>query len=408
MNIHISNKLQTPEEMDFEVVERKGIGHPDTLADGLAEKISVEYSKYCLEHFGFILHHNVDKVTIMGGLSKVDWNSGEFLKPVRVLVNGRMSASFKGEQIPLEEIQQMTVKKYLNKRLPRLDTDKWLLVINETTQYSRNPKWFNPTSEDDLPEYKKRFANDTSAVVGVWPLTAAENLTLELEGIFYDSEDNPKFPYIGQDIKVMTVRRNDTYNITMCIPFFAQEITNFEDYQTKKDTIYQFVDNHIKKSFPTVKDYELFINTQDQNVIDKTTVKKLYFVAGGSSTDFGEEGCVGRGNNRRGIIPMFRTYSMEAAWGKNPVYHVGKVYGLIVDSMAKEIAEELECKVEILIITNNGDPFFSPHNIYVNTSKKVDHNIIENKITEILSRRNWTDQIVFEEKLIPKPKHINE
>jgi S-adenosylmethionine synthetase len=38
-----------------EVVERKGSGHPDTLADGVAEAISRAYSRYCLDAFGAIL-----------------------------------------------------------------------------------------------------------------------------------------------------------------------------------------------------------------------------------------------------------------------------------------------------------------------------------------------------------------
>ena len=44
----------------MEIVERKGIGHPDTLCDGAAEALSLELCRYYLEHFGRILHHNVD------------------------------------------------------------------------------------------------------------------------------------------------------------------------------------------------------------------------------------------------------------------------------------------------------------------------------------------------------------
>ena len=54
----------------FEVVERKGIGHPDTLADGISESISRELCNQYLEEFGQILHHNVDKVLIIAGKSQ--------------------------------------------------------------------------------------------------------------------------------------------------------------------------------------------------------------------------------------------------------------------------------------------------------------------------------------------------
>jgi S-adenosylmethionine synthetase len=407
MNIHQTTKHIFPDDNDIEIVERKGWGHPDTLADGLAERISIDYSKYCLDNFGYVLHHNVDKVCIMGGLSEFDWGKGKFTEPVRVLVNGRMSGSFDGKKIPIQSIIEDAVKTYLNKVMPRFDTENWLIIMNETKQYSRNPRWFNPKSVEDLPEYKNIFANDTSAVVGCWPLTFAESLTLELEGLFYDEEKNPKYSFIGQDIKVMTIRRDNKYSITMCIPFFAQDIKDSLEYKEKKKYIVQVIKDHIQKRFKDMKlEYELHINTQDQLAKGITTAKKAYLVAGGSATDFGEEGCVGRGNNRRGIIPMMRKYSMEAAWGKNPVYHVGKVYGVIVDEMAREIAEHFDCKVEVLVMTRNGDPFFSPHEITVFSSKEINSKELESLIKGILAKRDWTQKILKEEVLLPSVYNI--
>ena len=51
----------------FEVVERKGLGHPHTLADAVSEVFSMELSRLYLAEFGEILHHNVDKVLITTG-----------------------------------------------------------------------------------------------------------------------------------------------------------------------------------------------------------------------------------------------------------------------------------------------------------------------------------------------------
>lgn len=79
MEILCANNIKFPQDNPFEVVERKGIGHPDTVADAVAEKISVEYSKYCLEHFGAVLHHNVDKFAALGGLVEVDWGKAEMI-----------------------------------------------------------------------------------------------------------------------------------------------------------------------------------------------------------------------------------------------------------------------------------------------------------------------------------------
>lgn len=398
MNIY-QNEYSAPDTKKLEVVERKGIGHPDTLADGIAEKISIEYSKYCLDKFGFILHHNVDKVCVMGGLAEINWGASKFKEPVRILINGRMSKSFAGTQIPLEEINEKAIKDYLSKTLPHLNLEKDLLIINETTQYTRNPTWFNPKEEKDLPELSKMFANDTSAVVSSYPLTLTEQLPLELEGLFYDKEGNPKYDFIGQDIKVMIIRKEKHYSITMCIPFFAEYVKNFDSYLKQKENIVNIVQNYLNERLKEPITFELFINTQDQNA---RTIRNLYVVSAGSSTDFGEEGCVGRGNNRQGIIPMFRTHSMEAAWGKNPVYHTGKVYGVIVDTLAKEISLAFKSNVEVMIVTRMGDPFFSPHSVTVSSSKKIDQKELNNFIKTFFKRRDWTEKIIFEECLLPK------
>jgi len=76
-----------------EVVERKGAGHPDTLADGVADAISRAYSRYCLEQFGAILHHNTDKTSLLGGAADVRFGHGELTAPIQVLVNGRITAA---------------------------------------------------------------------------------------------------------------------------------------------------------------------------------------------------------------------------------------------------------------------------------------------------------------------------
>ena len=61
----------SPGAAPIEIVERKGIGHPDTLADALAERMSVAYSQHCRDRFGAVLHHNLDKLYLRGGHSRI-------------------------------------------------------------------------------------------------------------------------------------------------------------------------------------------------------------------------------------------------------------------------------------------------------------------------------------------------
>jgi S-adenosylmethionine synthetase len=96
--------LSHPAAQPYEVVERKGVGHPDSLADGIAELASIRYSRYCLDRFGVILHHNLDKVAVLGGLARFGWQQGQYERPVRIVFGGRASVSLAGEPVPVGEI----------------------------------------------------------------------------------------------------------------------------------------------------------------------------------------------------------------------------------------------------------------------------------------------------------------
>ncbi|MEU7180846.1 MULTISPECIES: methionine adenosyltransferase [Streptomyces] len=82
------------------IVERKGLGHPDTLADHLAERLSRAYRRYTVRHFGAVLHHNFDKLALLGGASEVRYGGGGMTAPARVLVSGRAAPMCGGERFP--------------------------------------------------------------------------------------------------------------------------------------------------------------------------------------------------------------------------------------------------------------------------------------------------------------------
>lgn len=406
MKIFYTNNIKFPGDNPFEVVERKGIGHPDTVADAVAEKISVEYSRYCLEHFGAVLHHNVDKFSVLGGLVKVDWGKVEMTKPIRALVNGRISASFNNKTIPLKEIYNRAIKDQLGVSLPSLDTKKWLEIIDHSTTYSKNPRWFNPLSLDDVPDHSNLFANDTSAVVSYWPLTKSEQLVLKLEGYFYDKNQKPRFKEYGQDIKVMVVRKNNKFDITLCVPFFSKYQKDAGSYWDELYGLESKLLDCAKDFLGNNEEIDLKVNPHDQRRSSSNDAKSFYLVAAGGALDYGEEGVVGRGNNRLGIIPSSRPYTMEAACGKNPVYHVGKILGYVSDVLAKKIATECDCNTEVWMITRNADPLFEPNNVIVNTSRRVNKQEVSKIVESVLSERDWTKRIIKKEVIIPKTGNL--
>lgn len=407
MNLYIKENQISINQQPIEIVERKGLGHPDTIADGIAESISIEYSKYCLEKFGVILHHNVDKTVILGGQCDLEYGRGALLKPYRVLFGGRMSRSFGDQTIDIETIQANVTKKYLQKILPRLNVDKDLEFHHFTSASSRIPHWFNPKTNDDLPEYKNPRANDTATVVGFYPLSTLEQIVLASERFFYEYEPqiHPRFDFIGSDIKIMALRKGKERDIelTLCVPFHADKVEGRTVYFEYKSSIEDELRKFLEEKFGGLAHISLQINTQDQKIKNNNDDGRgRYLCIIGSALDYGEEGVSGRGNRCRGLISSMRPSAVESVYGKNPVYHVGKVYPCIANTMAQQIGSSFNCEATVIITTRNGDPLYSPYNVVVEVSKNVDKKVVQKIIIDQLEKRDWTSQIITESIFLPE------
>ena len=388
----------------FEIVERKGIGHPDTLADGVAEAVSIEYSRFCLKNFGAVLHHHFDKTVIMGGQAKIDFGAGEMIKPFRLIINGRVSSVFGGKKINYQEIQEKTAKEYLKRTLPHLDVDKWVEIKSFSTSYSRSPVWHRPRNLDDLPEFKTPYVNDSSAIVSFWPLSSTEKLVLEMEKYFYDRNKNPKFNYIGHDIKILAIRNFQNINLTLCVPFISSNAPNRSFYIEKLNFIHSELEKVVHNLLRDKFKVNINLNTADFALSGKTKERtSYYFSASGSALDYGEEGVVGRGNRARGIRSCLRPNSTDAIHGKNPSFHVGKVYTYFSDQISKAIAEEMGCECVVILATQNKRPTNSPHKIIINISEKRNEKKIKEIIERELSKKDWVERIVEDKYFLPSP-----
>ncbi len=403
LNTLITVNKETIDNKSFEFVERKGIGHPDTLSDGVAEAISIAYSEYCLEHFGVVLHQMLDKIMFLGGMAKADFGVGEMVKPWRLLIDGRISKRFGSHIINFKDLAEDATKKYLRNAVPEFDSEEWLKFYHFTTSYARINHWFNPMTIEDVPDAKIPYSNDTSLAYGFWPLTTTEQLALLLEKYFYDNSGKPRFQYIGQDIKVLCARKADTIDITMCVPMFGQYTKDKETYEERMKKIHEELVK-IAKTFVNEKyKIKLYVNTQDNKAKKENKSIGYYLVASGSALDSGEEGMVGRGNRSRGIISSVRPSTMEAINGKNPVYYVGKVYNYVADKLAKKISENFECQCSIFISSRNSDLLSSPHAIFVETDKECNKKKINTLIEEEFLKGSWTLEIIKDKPFIPFP-----
>jgi S-adenosylmethionine synthetase len=390
--LSITKDYFDPESLPNEVVERKGIGHPDSLADALANEISIEFSNHCIERFGCVLHHNLDKLYIGGGHFKNGYGFFDKISPIKIQVNGRISNSFGDIPIDVEKIQKTTVSRYLLKVLPNISTNDFEVIAN-ATQNTKVKNWFTPESIADVPDALEVKANDTSFCASHWPPTLTESLTYRLERYFWEPEAHitiPKFSEIGQDIKVFSLRQGKRVEITLCVPTISTLTKSHDDYNDiirKYESKLQLIAEEI--SSPYNVEVTVRINPH----------QKLYMLGIGSCIECGEEGLVGRGNTISGVISSHRVHTQESWAGKNPVYHTGRVLGYLTLKLARSIGNELNVKCSVSAMTKCGDSLIPPRFLGISTDKVVStkevQKIVEkdfisaNYLQEILSFRPW-------------------
>lgn len=369
MNIYISNS--EIESRPYEFVERKGSGHPDTLSDRLAEYLSAKYSKYTKERFGAVLHHNFDKLGLLGGASDVGFGYGELVRPIKVLVNGRASNRFGDDIIDTSDLLRRWVVEFMTHEFPTLNESNLDIYMNLSTQSSpgktkeeNNLKkssrkyWFEPRGLQDLPELSRLFSNDTSMGVGFYPYTKLENLVLRIENTLNSYAFRREHQWIGSDIKIMGFRFKDEYKITMCVPQIGRYVQSLDEYKNNIQTIRGFILS-IFNEFD-IKNGELNINTRDN--YEKV---ELYLTAIGSSIESGDEGLVGRGNRIQGIIAPMRPMSMEGAAGKNPVYHIGKLYYIAAQKISEQIYNSFNISNDVALVSQSGRDLLDPWLVFI-------------------------------------------
>ena len=362
-------------ENPVEIVERKGTGHPDTICDNLAEELSVALCKLYLEEFGFVQHHNVDKALLVGGVAEPKFGGGEIITPIEIYLVGRAIKEKDGKPLPVDELAIEVAKEWLRKNIKNLDTDKHVIIT---------PK-IRPGSKD-LVELFERFAkkgevplaNDTSFAVGYAPFDDLERVVYNTERYLNSEEFKKEHPYLGEDIKVMGVRLGDKIRITIAAAFVDKFVSDVNDYLDKKELIRQKALENAAKY--TDKEVEIFINTAD-NPKDGS----VYITVTGTSAEAGDDGQVGRGNRPNGLITPYRPMTLEAAAGKNPVSHVGKIYsavaGIIANRVVKEI-EEIE-EAYVYLVSQIGKPITEPQACDVKIRTRRDIKGIDELIKKI-------------------------
>jgi S-adenosylmethionine synthetase len=373
--------MPLPHELPVEVVERKGVGHPDTLADGIAELASIRYSRHCLDIAGAVLHHNLDKVAVLGGRAVFTNTDGVYDRPLRVVFGGRISATFAGRALPVREILQQAAVDYLQAALPGFDRVT-LEIRHETTDSSKFPRWFAPRSLADLPERPTAFSSDTAYLVGSAPRTATEIVVLLAEAWFR------RHGWAGSDIKALAVRDGATWTVTVCIPALAGRLSSSAEFDDAVTAVAAELAAVLRQRLPGR--VTVVCNTRGSRA---GPLSGQYFTLSGSAVDYGEDGLVGRGNARTGVISGAHLAGNEATFGKNPAYHVGKVGGWLADEAARAVAAEFgPCRIALL--WRNGAPYDKPASMEITAGSHVPARATEDLVRMTLSRTDWMENLL--------------
>ncbi|EMA12351.1 methionine adenosyltransferase [Haloarcula quadrata] len=349
-NIHVQPASGLAvEDQDIEVVERKGIGHPDSICDGIAETVSRALAQTYIDRFGTVLHYNTDETQLVAGTAAPAYGGGEVLEPIYILVVGRATKKFDGERIPAESIALRAARDYLDEQFPHLDLGSDVIVDVQFGEGSGDLQTVFG-EEAAIP-----MANDTSYGVGHAPLTETEqivrNTEQKLTGEYAESN-----PVVGQDVKVMGKREGDHIDVTVAVAMVDEHVPDLDAYKTAVSDVRAFVTDLAEEY--TDRDVTVHVNTADDY-----DAESIYLTTTGTSAEQGDDGSVGRGNRANGLITPNRPMSMEATSGKNPVNHIGKIYNLLSTEIAQSVANEVDGirQVQMRLLSQIGSPIDEPH-----------------------------------------------
>jgi len=348
MSIVVSELDGTPPwARQVEVVERKGLGHPDTVCDALAEEVSSALSRFYVERFGFVLHHNVDKVLLRGGAARPAFGGGEVLEPIELYLAGRATREYRGVAVPVEELAVRSCREWLAANLHALDCERHVRVRC----------LIRPGSRDLVELFERgqrgaqRPANDTSIGVGCAPSTRLERAVLAAErGL-----QSHRAPERGEDVKVLGVRVGERASLTVACALVGRHLRDLEAYLGARGRAAEVARSAASAAFGAPVDVAV-------NTADDPAAGSVYLTVTGTSAEAGDDGQTGRGNRLNGLITPARAMTLESLAGKNASTHVGKLYNVTAARIAETLVAELEDvgEAQVLLVSRIGAPLEEP------------------------------------------------
>ncbi|MFC6976260.1 methionine adenosyltransferase [Halomicroarcula sp. GCM10025709] len=349
-NIHVQPESGLAvEDQEVEIVERKGIGHPDSICDGVAESVSRRLATAYIDRVGKVLHYNTDETQLVAGTAAPAYGGGEVLEPIYLLIVGRATKTYEGTRIPAERLALEAAREYLDEQFPHLDIGSDIIVDVQLGEGSGDLQTVFG-EEAAVP-----MANDTSYGVGHAPLSETEQIVYNTERRL-TGEYAAENPVVGEDVKVMGKREGDHIDVTVAVAMVDEHVADLSAYKDAVANVRAYVADLATEY--TDREVSVHVNTADD--YDE---ESIYLTTTGTSAEQGDDGSVGRGNRANGLITPNRPMSMEATSGKNPVNHIGKIYNLLSTSIAESVVDEVDGirQLQVRLLSQIGSPIDDPH-----------------------------------------------
>ncbi len=357
--IHIQ-EIRAPAigELNVEIVERKGLGHPDSICDAVMERVSQALSQLYIQKCGKILHHNCDKGLLVAGRVERRFGGGRVVEPMRLIVGDRATEIAGKERLNVAEIAVESAKSWFRENLPRIDPERHLHYQVELKSGSEE------LASLFVSDRRALGANDTSAAVGYAPLTETERLVLEAEHYLNSRDFKSRFPEAGEDVKVMAVRTKGHLELTVAMPLLDRYVESEANYFDRKEAAQALLLSHLRNKLQRLETVSVNLNSLDRR---GAGLEGMYLSVLGTSAEDADSGEVGRGNQVNGLIALNRPRSSEAAAGKNPVSHVGKIYNLMTHILANRLHSVIRGLEEVTVwmCSRIGAPIDQPQMISV-------------------------------------------
>jgi S-adenosylmethionine synthetase len=306
----------------MEVVERKGLGHPDTICDSVAEAASIALSRLYLDRAGVIAHYNVDKALLVAGQCVKRFGGGEVTRPMELIIGDRATDELNGRALPVADTVREAVDGWVGRHLPGVRPGHDLVARVTLARGSEELRRVYAADEDEIA------SNDTSGASGYAPLSPTEELVLAVERYLNSAEFKRAFPDTGQDVKVMGIREDRRLAVTVAMPLSCRHVHSEGEYFARKDEVLRALAGRFAQT-PFEVDWRL-------NCLDRPGrgTEGTYLTLTGTSAEDADSGQVGRGNRANGLIAFSRPTGGEATAGKNPAAHAGKIYSVLSHRLA--------------------------------------------------------------------------